>query len=66
MLLKLNNVRMHAQKHAQQLKDSSRIIESEYLITSPQQKWFQDKHLKTIRNSKKRTIGEGVSIGIDL
>ena len=63
--IKFNNVRMDAQEHAQQLRDASRIIESlnTYIVTSPQQKWFQDKHLKTIRNPIERMIGEGVSIG---
>ena len=44
---------MDAQKQAQQLRDALRIIESEYLVTSPQQKWFQDKHLKDHQESNR-------------
>ena len=46
-------IHMIAQKQTQQLRDTSRIIETEYLVTSLQQKWFQDKHLKDHQKSNR-------------
>ena len=56
MMHNFDNVCMDAQKQAQQLRDSSRIVESENLVTSPQQKWFQDKHLKGHRESDREGV----------